>query len=433
LEETNSKNSEKLEISERTIIDLGRDSRGKSREIEGLNTTILELKDKISLLEKDLSDEKVKTEYFEPFKSECENLRLEVLRLNKIIEDDIKEQTEKVAKKIKYSQMESIIYQQLLFDGANINGLIKKLKAEGFVSDKDEVYGLLQRIKSKINVVSNTFSFSPTYKIVSPSITENGELQIDIPGGCKHYDVMLVSDFHIKDIDSRVLSGFDILNNYCANNGINLILNIGDFFQATAGHVFEYDHAMSNYRVVEKSISMIPKADGIYHAVLGGNHDKNVVKYGFDPISMLCDGREDFINLGYTHSTNTLNGFYNPLGKFDIHHPETFDFPIELDEDGIDSFELNGYLNDLYIRQGRTRDDSYIDIFGHTHKSLFNYPNGYCYIPSYFEGKSRKGACHLRIYFDEETDIKYMVFMPLSYSDKLVKTNEIVYQKLLKL
>ena len=35
---------------------------------------------------------------------------------------------------------------------------------------------------------------------------------------------MLVSDFHIKDIDSKVLAGFDVLNNYCVNNGINLIL-----------------------------------------------------------------------------------------------------------------------------------------------------------------------------------------------------------------
>ena len=40
--------------------------------------------------------------------------------------------------------------------------------------------------------------------------------------------------------------------------------------------------------------------------------------------------------------------------------------------------------------------------------------------------------CHLRIYFDEESDIKYMVFMPLTYSnDKLYKNNEIIYQKTL--
>ena len=180
---------------------------------------------------------------------------------------------------------------------------------------------------------------------------------------------------------------------------------------------------------MEKSISMIPRTEGIYHAVLGGNHDRNTLKYGFDPVGVLCDAREDFINLGYTHSTISLNGFCNVFGKFDIHHPETFDFPIDLRHDGVGFEDLTDYLDVIYSHQGRTREDSYIDIFGHTHKSQFNYPTGYCFIPSYFEGKSKRGACHLRIYLDEETGIKYMVFMPLSYNDKLIKTNEIIYQK----
>jgi len=120
------------------------------------------------------------------------------------------------------------------------------------------------------------------------------------------------------------------------------------------------------------------------------------------------------------------------LGKFDIHHPYTFDFPIELDDDGIDLVDINGYLDDIYQKQGRSRDDSYVDIFGHTHRSQVNYPGSYCFVPSFFEGKSRRGACHLRIYFDEESDIKYMVFMPLTISDRLVKNTEIIYQKLLK-
>lgn len=432
LEECHKKNSEKLEVASQSVIDLGRESKSKSKDIEVLNQTIEELNNRVVELEEVLTSSKDEVAFFEPFKQKCEELSNEVTRLNGIIADDIREQTEAVTKRLKETQMEAIIYQKLLFDGSNIDGLIKSLQSKGFVTERDEVFGLLQRIKSKINVSSSTFSFSPSYKIVSPKVEENGEFKINVPVGCKHYDVMLVSDFHIKDIDSKVLTGFDVLNNYCANHGINLILNLGDFFQGTAGHTFEYDYAISNYKVVEKSISMIPRAEGIYHAVLGGNHDRNIVKYGFDPITMLCDGREDFINLGYNHSTIALNGFYNPLGKFDIHHPDVFDFPIDLDDEGLDLVDIRGYLDDVYKKQGRSRDDSYIDIFGHTHKSQFNYPGQYCYIPSYFEGKGKRGACHLRIYFDEETDIKYMVFMPMAYNDKLVKGTEIIYEKVLK-
>ena len=95
---------------------------------------------------------------------------------------------------------------------------------------------------------------------------------------------------------------------------------------------------------------------------------------------------------------------------------------------------------DVYIRDTYTvfmteflppagREDSYIDIFGHMHTSQFNYSDGYCFVPSYFEGGSKRGACHLRIYFDEDTDIKYMVFMPLTITDRLIKNTEIIYEK----
>ena len=65
---------------------------------------------------------------------------------------------------------------------------------------------------------------------------------------------MLVSDFHIREIDSGVLKEFDVLNNYCSRSGIKLILNLGDFYQGTAGHTFEYENAVTNHKVVEKSI-----------------------------------------------------------------------------------------------------------------------------------------------------------------------------------
>mgnify|MGYP003299669120 CR=1 FL=1 len=53
---------------------------------------------------------------------------------------------------------------------------------------------------------------------------EDGELKIDVPAGCKHYDVMLVGDFHIKDIDHKILTGFDLLNNYCRENIMMFIM-----------------------------------------------------------------------------------------------------------------------------------------------------------------------------------------------------------------
>ena len=286
-------------------------------------------------------------------------------------------------------------------------------------------------MKKTINIGNGTFSRKPTYKIVKPKLVANDKFYIDVPCECKYMDIMLVSDFHIKDFDSKTLNGFDMLNDYCAKNGINLILNLGDFYDGFGDVPLDYESARKNYRIVEDSIKKIPRADGIYHAVLGGNHERNMSFGGINPIKMLTEERDDFLDLGYYHSTVCLDGNFGAMDKFDLHHPSNFDFPVDLEEDGLIVDGMNEYLDDIYSRYGRSRDDSYIDIFGHTHRNQFNYASGYCYIPPYFEGKNRRGACHLRIYFDEDTGIKYMVFMPLGITNKLVKNNEIVYQKVL--
>ena len=102
--------------------------------------------------------------------------------------------------------------------------------------------------------------------------------------------------------------------------------------------------------------------------------------------------REDFINLGYNHSTIYLNDTHNTKGIFSLHHPNSFEFAISLDENGIDSEEIEKYLNKVYQNKSKLRESSYIYIFGHTHKSQFNYEKSYCYIPSYFDSQIKRGA-----------------------------------------
>ena len=429
LQETNSELEGKNTSLEEELSSVRNVSKDRKKENKGLLSTIEGLNGKISELEGLLASARDEVNFYKPFKEQFEKLSTEVESLRRIIEDGLKEKRDADAKSVRDSKMESYIYQQLLIDGASINGLISGLRSKGFVTAKDEVYELLRKVKSKINIETNSFSLIPNYRIVSPRVDEDGRFQISVPIDCKHYDVMLVGDFHIKDLDNKILKGFDMLNDYCSKNGINLILNIGDFYHGTTGLPIDYGNAVSNYRIVEKSISMIPHAPGIYHAVLGGNHEKNMTKYGFDPIAMLTDAREDFINLGYTHSTIALNGFCNPIGCFDIYHPDSFNFPVDFKGEELDLYKVRNYLKNIYRKQRRSREDSYIDVFGHMHTSQFNYSDGYCFIPSYFEGGSKRGACHLRIYFDEDTGIKYMVFMPLTITDKLVRNTEIIYEK----
>ena len=401
-----------------------------NRDIANLNATIDTLNRKIQKLEKELNDANLLNEELLPLKEKCDLLSKQLQEFMTLYNSREKEAERLHNLRLSEEAIEKLIYKKLLVDGSNLNDLLLYLSESGYNMSRKDTYELLKRIKGHINIDEGTFKMNPFYKVVAPNILEDGNFDINIPIGCKQYDILLVSDFHVKEVDTKFLNAMDMINNYCAKQNISLVLNLGDYYD----HIYignDYDNAVANYRCAEKVISSLPYTGGIYHAILGGNHDKKILRYGFDPIAKMALEREDIIHLGYTHATISLNGSSSLITKFDLHHPQGIPFQIHLNQEGIDTDILNDYLNNIYEKQGRSRDDSYIDIFGHTHRNQFNYIDSYSFIPSYLEGKNKRGACHLRIYFDEDTQIKYMVFMPLVINDTLVKTTEIVYQKVL--
>lgn len=399
------------------------------KEISSLNETIFSLNKKIEELEAALANSNLENIELSEFKTKFEFVVEELKSVKSELQKRKKEDEQAVIQFNTDSIIESLIYQKLLFDGLNINQLLDFINKSGYSLDRNQVYNLLNRMKSKINIENGTFSLSPTYKIVTPKVNENGVFDIGLIPGTKRYDILLVSDYHLREMNEKIITGTNMIYDYCACHDINLVLNLGDFFDHIDG-CSNLESATANYRLAESVISLLPKGTGVYQAILGGNHDRRVLKYGFDHIELIAREREDFINLGYKHATVTLNGSKSVLNSFDLHHPSGMSFDLGLGNEGIDSDNILGYLNDLYGEIGRSRDDSFVDLFGHTHKSQYNFMDSYCFIPSFFEGKNRKGACHLRIYLDEETQIKYMIFMPLSITDKFTKQTEIVYQKM---
>lgn len=402
----------------------------KDKDITELIESICELEKRISELKSSLEQVKEERDDLAPYKEKYFLLESEVKKLREALERI--EQTEKYALKQREEEtmIEAIMYDSLL-DGTTMDSIKRRLSSDGYEVERDKLQELLARIRRRINIVTPSFGRETRYQIVEPRVLEDGTFDISLPVGCKCYDILLVADYHVRDIED-CLEELDKVNNYCVNNNISLVINLGDFYNGFGEPEARYDSAVSSYRCVEKAISLIPKANGVYHAVLGGNHDKRLLKYGFDPIEMMALEREDFINLGYSHSTITLNGCRSLYSSFDLHHPQGQFFNLKLGEEGIDSELIHSYLSGLYEKNGDVRDNSFVDIFGHTHKSQINLMDSYVFVPSLLEGKIRRGATHLRIYFDEENLIDYILFIPLSVSDKLVRTTEVVYQKMLR-
>ena len=92
-------------------------------------------------------------------------------------------------------------------------------------------------------------------------------------------------------------------------------MNLGDFFDGIGGSKrFDYTCAMENYKLVESAISVIPRTDGIYHAVLKG--EKMYKQIQFISTSDLKTNREVHNNSKSLFTINT--GFFDPNNKKSI-------------------------------------------------------------------------------------------------------------------
>jgi hypothetical protein len=184
-----------------------------------------------------------------------------------------------------------------------------------------------------------------------------------------------------------------------------------------------YDYSS---RVLERMIEDFPYDKNIVHALLGGNHDYNLLSYGVDFVDSLAKARTDFVNLGYEHAS--VN--FSPKSKIMLHH---MDIKVA-DSFGKDEYKVDDLIHKIksyYKINNLNRSDYYIDLLGHFHKSSLDLVNGIGLVPSLFKDRVFDGAWHLRLYFNADKSIKHIVVIPLIRNDKkLVPNGEINYQRL---
>ncbi len=364
------------------------------------------------------------------------SLEEEVVGLSTIIktsEEEIKKQAERNAlRSHNDSVIEHLIVKRLFTQHLSIDEIIEELKQEGYKLDNDEISYHLKNLKKHFNIEAASFIDNvPRYTIIPPEIVVNRKFNIALPENCTSYDILIVSDLHISEFNEAATEEFKMINGYCEDNNIHFILDGGDFFQGKFFHSYKpaatFEH---NYRLVEEAISKIPFSKGIYHAIMGGNHDQDFLNFGFNPIERLTNARDDFIYLGFNHCTIAFNGFDTMYSQFMLHHPTgRFEDPIDLPDYSNGKFLKT--LDEYYKSIGHTRDDSYIDLIAHFHRSSLDALSSLCILPSFRKDRFNNGAWHLKIYFDKMHNIKYMIFIPVIINNmKLISTTEISYQKL---
>lgn len=299
---------------------------------------------------------------------------------------------------------------------------------EGYNYTREEITESLKRLKKQVCIINPLSKSVPIiYEVSSPLITTNGNMEIN--NVTRTYDLLVTADWHLSpEVEiARTLGKVDSLYNYCVANNINLILNLGDFLDVKPiGD--PYNQYTSNMKLLESIAELFPKDKNIVQAILGGNHDRKMLKLGIDPLKYLEDNRRDFINLGYDNATISFMRD-NSSEIIGIHHPNTVG--LQLDDFVSVREEINNCLKIAYKDAEFNRKDVYMDLFGHFHLPRIDAANHYALVPALMKlnGQNTNGAFHLKLYFNENNNIDYIVIKSIIPDRSFECLGEHVYQK----
>lgn len=402
---------EELKSLKKLYDNLLLDNNNLNQLIDNKNIDIESLKNKIAEL--DETNKKL-NEQIISLENELEIVTNRLNEYQKIEETKTKEQ-----------ELDNYILSKL-FDGEyTLYNLYTILNDEGYFCTKEDISESLKRIKKYICI--DNAGIPITYKASSPIVATNKNFVINNINNT--YDLLITADWHLStEIDMyRTLGYVTALYNYCEANNINLIVNLGDFLDVKPTDC-RYDQYSNNMRLLENIITLFPNDRNIIHAILGGNHDRRMLKLGIDPIKYLADSRNDFINLGYDDAT--INFIQDNSSEFiGLHHPNIAG--LQLDDFVAVREEINNYLKNTYKDVDFRRKDIFLDLFGHFHLPRIYAANYYAFVPALMKlnGQNTNGAFHLKIYFNENNTIDYIVIKSIIPDRSFECLGEHVYQK----
>ena len=446
-----------LDEARRTIANLEKsksDSSKKSKKNEdslvGLKTKVKEYEELIEALKKELktieeATSVVKSDYdnlvvkfnaaveqkdslvveLKEIKKTVDSQARKIAKLEKKEEDRIKEIEAGKSKLAFEIELDDKITSMLFTGQYTVDQIVKKLNRKDGEYTVQDVSESLERIKLKLSILNpKAITYPQEYGICAPGVKTHTNLSLNAKGDV--LDILFISDLHVTEVTNKVIKRMNAVYEYCAHNGIKYIMDLGDLFDLTRNSLFNAETYSEHQKLLDAIARHFPQDDNIVHFVLGGNHDRNATAFGLDSIEELANRRKDIVSLGYSHSTLGINGNKNNE-LIGLHHPNGWVV------DTIDDFDLGASRINNYLESScNGLDRNYIDLFGHFHASRLDTVNGFASLPSLFYDKERSGAWHVKVYLDENKNIKHIVFIQLLAEKELYKVSEVGYQKVMK-
>ena len=442
------KKEEEIKSLERDILRQTQLKEKYSQQVEELNAELDTIKKELISMQHKLHSSKVSIKEYEMFLAEKEeelnniNKRLadyeidsitksfqikDLTRNNKNLSEAILnfelEEYDRNNKEELLSQAINLIICLLMQGPVKEESIIESLKARDLELSKEEYKECLKRVREKISIFTTSFNGNKNYQILEPCYYRNQKFNLEVDSDC--IDILLVSDLHLTN-NINIEGTLNKIYEYADNNGISLILDLGDFFGFRDDNNDSYSRYNNGYHLVEKCINMIPKVDGIYHAILGGNHDKDSFKYGYDAIKLFTDNREDFINLGYDSAIMTINGHISYKTSLLLHHlQKKITDPVH--KESFNPKDYHTYLANYHSFDAINPKDYYTSLIGGSHMNGIY--NTFILAPSFLNDRKYNGAMHLKIFLNANKEIENIIVINLINNYNLIPVSEMSYKR----
>ena len=151
---------------------------------------------------------------------------------------------------------------------------------------KNKGYSFLSKYYINGNIdyqLIKTLNYDNEYNLITDK--ESNEIKL-----------MVISDLHLGSLyeDRRLIES---IYNYCINNDIHVILNIGDFVE---GDVNSSNIKVLPNKQIEHALKYHPYSEEIFNFLILGNHDYSLLsKYGINILDVIKNKRWDIIPIGF--------------------------------------------------------------------------------------------------------------------------------------
>lgn len=184
---------------------------------------------------------------------------------------------------------------ELVLQEKTLNEISNEMK----LSQKQIYSRLVSLRRSGYNFKRNFYyDGEQSFKLIKGIVNnhDNNETTILTTKEDNHFKALLISDLHFGSVLEKV----DALNkiyDYCIKEGINIILNAGDFIDGTFGGIKKtYDIELQ----IKEALKNHPYDKNILNFICLGNHDvSSKIDYGIDFSDVLSNKRPDLIPIGY--------------------------------------------------------------------------------------------------------------------------------------